>query len=474
MTNDWGPTLTEAKGMGGVIALQGFDYQLWDGLARLPAWLRNPGFEGMIFESLEDLEARFFAPHAPRRHLLERYQAKSGALTRGDLIDVLNAFRRFEANFPQAARLQTLVTPGLRPSLSWLARNPDRVRRARPFYAPFADIRGASDAKVRADLIEEFGGELGVFFDDTVEIALRSLPDRAHAISAFNAALGAAFTELDVTQRRVEAAFDALSALARRSIGVMLPRGALVDILERELSAPLPRAGGVFVHVRSDRNAAEEDAIEIDASAFSGGHVDQLEPAAWTSGLLEPLGATARWARAQGHIRIALSGSYRLSTAFALGWSFRAAIGFELDIPTRAGTWATDDRPTLGAAAPSWELTKASRLNGENLVATVGVLHDPACDVANAGSFDVAEEFFTATLPHAIGTAAEAQASAAFVKTALAANGSALGARRIDLYFAGPAAFAVALGHRWNALPTTQFHEYIAAERRYVPTVRLG
>jgi CBASS immunity sensor of nucleotide second messenger signals len=43
----------------------------------------------------------------------------------------------------------------------------------------------------------------------------------------------------------------------------------------------------------------------------------------------------------------------------------------------------------------------------------------------------------------------------------------------IDLYFAGPAVFAVALGHRWNAMPPTQLHEFIAAERRYVPTALL-
>ena len=50
----------------------------------------------------------------------------------------------------------------------------------------------------------------------------------------------------------------------------------------------------------------------------------------------------------------------------------------------------------------------------------------------------------------------------------------ALGAQRIDLYFAGPAAFAVALGHRWNALPPTQVHEFVATERRYVPTLLIG
>lgn len=72
------PALSDGKSLGGMIAQDGFDYQLWDGLARLSAWLANPAFEELIFEGLEDLEARFFAPQAPRHRLLERYQAKSG------------------------------------------------------------------------------------------------------------------------------------------------------------------------------------------------------------------------------------------------------------------------------------------------------------------------------------------------------------------------------------------------------------
>jgi hypothetical protein len=48
-----------------------------------------------------------------------------------------------------------------------------------------------------------------------------------------------------------------------------------------------------------------------------------------------------------------------------------------------------------------------------------------------------------------------------------------LGARQIRLYLAGPAAFAVALGHRWNAMPPTQLHEYVTSERHYEPTALL-
>ncbi len=146
------PALTDAKGMGGVIAQEGFDYQFWDGLVRLPDWLANPGFEEMIFEGLEDLESRFFAPQAPPHYrLLERYQAKGGSLSSGGVQEVFQSFLSFEAAFPDVTRVYTLVTPRLPPKLSWLGRDPLRVRHARPFYAPFVDVAAASDARLSSN-----------------------------------------------------------------------------------------------------------------------------------------------------------------------------------------------------------------------------------------------------------------------------------------------------------------------------------
>lgn len=468
------PTLLETKSMGGIHAQGGTDYQIWDGLIRVPAWLRNPCFEGMIFEGLEDMEARFFAPHAPRHYLLDRFQSKSGPLKRSELIAVFNEFQRFEGAFPKVARIQRLVTPGLPPELAWLARDADRLRRARPFYAPFDDVRAASDATHSGALTGVLGEDLGRFVDDNVEIALRSLPDRSHALAAFNAALTTAYPKLDVPQRKVEAGFDALEVLARRSIGTSMSSRTLFDTLEKEVGIALRSLGGPRLHVLSDRNASVDDAIEIDARAFSGDSGAYPDTATWASGLLAPLDHTARWLRANAQQRLTLSGSYRLSSGFALGWSFRSAIGFELGIETKSGTWATDDRPSSGSIQPPWSIAPAQRTHTESLVAIVGVLRDPSRDVALSKGLDPLRDVFVAHLAEAIPTAAAAQASVGIIKSAIASTAAAFAAQRIELYIAGPVALAVALGHRWNAMPPTQLHEFVAAERRYVPTVQIG
>lgn len=469
-TNDRGPTLTDAVGMGGVIAQDGFDYQVWEGLLRIPAWLNNPAFEAVIFEGLEDVEARFFAPHAPERRLLERLQAKSGDLGPKDVKDILERFRIFEKTHPHAARVQTLVTPQLPPTLKWMARDVARVRGARPFYAPFVSIRTASDDKLVEDFVNAFGDELGRFAVDGVELTERSRPSREAAIPAFSAAMAAAFPATDLGHRKVKAAFDALEALVRRSIGVPLSRRALIQLLESETGAKLVDERKCPVHVRADHNSANESALEIDASAFSGGSAGFPPPERWQTDLVVPLQTTAAWLRSHDIARITLSGSYRLTTAFLVGHAFRSANGFELEIPTRDGLWATDDRPVQ--EANEWDLVQPAELDGDALVVALGVIRRPLHDLT-AGGFDATRvlEVFQKT---AVTSAKFAQAGVAQVKAAVSEASSRLRPKRIDLYYAGPAAFAVALGHRWNAMAPTTLFEFDAARRSYVRTSSCG
>lgn len=462
------PTLTDTRGLGGVIALDGFDYQLWDGLVRLPAWLADPAFEAMIFEGLEDLEARFFAPQAPHGRLLERYQAKSGHLTPAGVGEVFKTFHDFDGAYPRKARLHTLVTPRLPSTLAWLGRDPDRVRRARPFYTPFADITEACDAKLRSDVIAQFGDELGNFVATAVEVAERSFPDRETAIARFGVALQQAFPHLDASSRQMTQAFASLSELARGRIGEPLPREVLIDLIEQHLDQPLSTQAAFPLHLRSDRHeTAEAAALEIDASAFSGGDRGFPDTGMWREGLVEPLERTAQWLRSRAVARVTLGGSYRLSTAFSVGWAFRAAVGFEIDIPTRGGFWATDEH-ARGEGNSPWQIAEARVLDGQRLVVCVGVLRDPTPDLVHHRG--IAEDAVVrAWLPEPLTGARGAQAGVAAIKTAVTTAAARLRPQQIDLYLAVPAAFAVALGHRWNAMPPTQLHEYLAAERRYIP-----
>lgn len=465
------PVLTDAVGMGGVIALNGFDFQLWDGLARLPGWLINPAFEAIIYEGLEDLEARFFAPQAPHRRLLERFQAKSGNLGPGGVREVLLKFQDFDIAYPEIARVQTLVTPRLPSTLSWLSRDPGRVRRARPFYAPFSAITDASDAKLRSDLVGEFQAPLGNFVADGVEFSERTYSDEASARHAFMDALHSAFPSLDIGASNGRRAFEALSTLARGRISEPLGRVELQSTIEAAIGRKLPLPSAFPLHIRSDRNECNESALEIDASAYSGGPAPFPPTDVWQRGLVEPLDVTQRWMRAHGYSRVRLFGSYRLSTGMTLGWAFRSALGHELEIQTRDGDWATDDRPS-GPSAATWTIATSPALHEGRLLVSIGVIRDPTAQVAEAMNVPAASIL---ALQHAgpLTSGKYAQASVSAIKRAVDAVVAQLRPAALDVFLAAPAAFAVALGHRWNAMPTTQLHEYVAESADYVPSARL-
>ncbi len=472
MSDDRSPTLIETKGMGGVLAQEGFDYQIWCGLVRLPAWLANPAFEELIFEGLEDVEARFFVPAAPRGRLLERYQMKRGSLSPADVRAVLQGFLSFEKAYPSAARLQTLVTPHLPATLGWLQRQPERVRRARPFYAPFADVVGATDADLLRQLNGAYDPELASFVATSVEIEERSLPDQAAASAVFIAALDRAFPHLDVSARRCGETFDALCGLVRRSTGVPLTRATLEASIEAVLGRPLRPSKTFTMNVRSDRSGVDEHALEIDASAFSGGRAGFPEPERWRQELIEPLDRTAAWLRGRNISRIEMRGSYRLTTAMTIGWALRSAMGFELEITTRDGRWATDDRPGHGDALPPWRIVEPSSLKDEILGICVGVLRDPGLDIEETAGIP-SSAVLTANLAAPIANSRQAQAGVSDVKRAVDRAVQRLRPKRLRLFIAGPAAFAVALGHRWNAMPETQLHEFDPGTRRYVQTAIL-
>jgi hypothetical protein len=186
-----------------------------------------------------------------------------------------------------------------------------------------------------------------------------------------------------------------------------------------------------------------------------------------------PIDATARWAREHNHQRIEVSGSYRLSTAFALGWYFRSAVGFEIDINTRAGLWATDDYSLPNDQPCPLEVTQPAYLVNNHLVVTVGILRDPKNDVQKSLSLS-GDVILRIAYQLAITTGAEAQACIQGIKLAVSRTVSQYHPSSIDLFIAGPAALFVGLGHRWNGLPLTQVYEFLTKEGRYIPTFIIG
>jgi len=468
------PTLIDKTGMGGVIALDGFDYQRWDAICRIPGWLLNPTFEGLTIEALEDFEARFFSPHSVHGHVLERFQAKSGALTRGSIVGVFEDFQRYDARYSGTTLMQTLVTPTLPSALQWIETNAGRIERARRFYQPFTGIISANDDAYRSKLEEAFPGSLGTFVANGANISLRNFTDYSSASSVFANALNTAFQESDFGMRSISALFDQLNHVFSNASGAMVDRQSLIEVLGSVLSSELLVKTSQPVRILSDAVHDVSDHIEIDARPFSGGPVAYPAPEMWGSDLAGPLEKTANWLRTMGHSRVTLSGRYRLSTGFAVGAAFRAAFGFEVEIPTRDGFWNTDTHPVPRASYPEWTIEPSTQLVGDRLVVSIGVLRDPTSQVAKQFAIDETSQILRIFLSQALTSGEDAQASVLDIKSAVSAACVGLDARSIDLFFVGPAALAVALGHRWNGMAPTQFFEFVSGQGTYVPTIEVA
>lgn len=470
------PVLTDSGGMGGLNAQEGFDYQIYDAIVRLPAWLMLPGFESVVIEAQEDFEARFVAPHAPYGHVLERFQGKTSELAKTGLVEVLGKFSALDQAYPNTTRRYVLVTPSLGANLRWLPSSLKRVEHSRPFYSPFATIGAANDKAVVDRCQREFGAELGPFTAQSVDIDLRVYPTREQAAALFGCALHQSFGGDGYVTGRVARAFDALFSTLQSKRGQHVGRQMLISILQDalgELPAALTASTLPVKLVQAEADAISA-AIEIDTRPFRLGEQEIPAPAVWANGLIEPLSRLAHWARASNRSQIALEGQYRLTTAFVAGYSLRSAIGFELAFYNRDTQWHTSTHPQQDTQSLSWEVSLPTALHKGRLVVMVGIVRSPLPAVQATYSADIVEASLTMQLPVGIPNSEAAQQGVAQIKQAVDKAVNRLRPSGIDLFYVGPAAFALALGHRWNKLPSTQLYEFHSETGIYQPTAVMG
>ena len=475
MTESEKPTLTSRVGSGGIVAQDGFDFQIWQALLRVPEWLLNPAFEGLIIEGLEDFEARFFMPLSPLGRVLDRYQVKKDELQRGDLKKVFNAFLAFEKSYPRRARVHTLIVTGLPSSLKWIERDPNRVRRARPFYAPFSDICAASECRVLEDFRSEFGDDLGEFVAGCVDVCTQVINDRGAAVAQFSSALHAAFESLDCTQRVVQDVFERLESVMIKGRGRFVSRYMLIDVIESGLSTKIIDRDKLCMHVLSDDSELRNSVFVVDAACFSGKDTCSRTPEEWQDRLVSVLEAASSFFRQLKVQRIELSGLYRLSVAMVIGWAFRAVYGFEFDIRHRGRNWSVESCPIAGAdqVVVPWRIDKPNQLVAGRLVVSVGVVRDPSSVVLKFCESDCASDVLRLYLDRQIVSDSEIQCSVDIIRRTIDDAVREMSPVGIDLFLLCPSVLAVALGHCWNAFPPTQLYEFDARIQSYVKSACL-
>jgi hypothetical protein len=396
---------------------------------------------------------------------LERFQAKSATLAKADLMAVFAGFVIFVERHPAIVRLQTLITPALPSDLKWVVRDGFRVANARPFYHHYPTVMDDSERAHAAELVKEFGDKVGSGL--VRDIAIDLIPhDESYTLARFGEALEHTLG-LDWPSSAVRRAFTNVCTLLRARRGSKVGRTDLYAALS-DGNAPVVISRSLKLDFV--RGRIESKAGHLGFDAEDGGQQTGTGAVPYSTNLQQALDETAAWARGQGYRRVGVDAPLRLSAAFGLGAAFRPASVFDLDYGTSTGRWSTDAHP-IGSNADEWAITSPEGPAYGRLTVVVGVIRDPLEDVRQCVGQDA--DILHLHLPRAVFSGMDVQASVRTVKDAVSAAVTRLRPAGIDLFFLGPAAFAAALGHRWNALPPTTFFEHHRAEG-YMPTVQLS
>jgi hypothetical protein len=273
-------------------------------------------------------------------------------------------------------------------------------------------------------------------------------------------------------------AYTALGDLVRGRICQVISRIELERRLNEAIppaQRPAPRPVSLYTSITNDERYPGP-ALSYDWAAFFGSEQRSYPPSAmWEEHLIRELHATREWIVAQRATRrVRLLGNRRLSAALCIGFVFSAVAGFSVEMEYRGTMWATDAFPPADML-PYRLRTKEPEGEGKHLAVTIGILKDITAEVES----DLPRHGLVC-MPalhlhgeEAILSPEHANAAALTIKQLIGAALHATGARKIHLFFAGPAHLALFLGHRLNATARVQCYEWVAPGM-YTPTCVLS
>jgi hypothetical protein len=458
------PSLLENESRGGEVAQGGFTFQDGVLLAHVPEWLAHDGFAALVRESVGDTEVKFFAPG--RGELLHLIEAKNHRVTPAEFWKEVQRFRRVDEGTKGQFRLFTLACTGLSDEVEAVVNALQRVRGPISFY-------GTASAVARNSL-EDFTAlvvghghteEEARFLLDKVNVLRDFSPVQRYAEGLFQEGVARwlpAYAGLPLQAFR--AVFAALLALVRSRVNQPITRLELKRTLRGAIDpALLPPLASVAIHTATEENVGQPSHLCFQWGDFFGGPERKYPPAAeWDQRVLGQLRLAKQWVLDNRSVRrVALHGERRLSTSVAIGAVFSAVAGFAIDLHHRGEVWATDAHPDPDT--PAYPLTLSlENGTGDQLAVAVGIIKDVSGDVKSAlrslGLEGV--PFLSLHGGGAVTSARQSNAVALAVKEAIRNQLTSGGAKKVHLFYAGPAHLALFFGHRLNAVVPIQCYEW--------------
>ena len=473
-------SLLSPTAMGGITASKGFGFQTRYAVCQLPVWLLNPSFHQLFHEGTGDFDIRFQEDgRSTRTHV----QVKDHSVAPAEFREVVDQFRKSDAEFADLYTCFTLVCPGLSESLQPIESGLARLRNAEPFY----DDDAAALAQTKAELNERMQS-VGLDQEQIdfihvkvrIDIAQGDLHHDERSSDVFIAQLLKHPEYKQLVRDAVEPAFAELLRSVDAKRGAVFGRADIEDALRKSIASVGRQERAVALWVQnwtSETFDIPADYVLDWSSEFDRSTRRVPTEDVWNGRLRTELNTLRDRITAERTERlIRFRGRCALSTSIALGATFPVvgAWAFEVPQPPAKEPWRSDTQPM----SPYEMHVDVVAGGGEDVVLGLNIRGDGRNDVQRyIEGTGVPPKLFAFMAPAVSGSqsivgAAEACAFAMAVREQLGVLLKKNGIRSTRLFFYGPQALAIFLGQHLTSVGKVQLFEY--QDPSYVPSLLLS
>jgi hypothetical protein len=467
------PSLLDPKATGGISAQKGIIFQDNYVMASIPSWMAMDGFTSFSQEASGDVEVKFFVPSrlGYEFHLAE---VKDHQLTNREFKRILSRFQHLYS-MGEHTRF-VIVCAGLTDWLRPVANGLRRIQQLDGFYPQEPIMRDAVQ-----DIIKR-GKKIGIeedtvrFLVEHVEIQEDFQATNDDGDGKFRLQWSKHFPECSgISVGVLGNIVNGLRSLISTNKAREITRKEIEDIVHHAVDQnnyELFLRPVDFNIINADiQTATTSKGLPFMWQEFFGG-TNRIFPAPqeWTR-LHDELEATLGWmsqCRTSKEIRVP---KQRLSVSFAIGAVFSSVSGYSVSVIHNGNEWKTNDHPSKNTPGYDFQCHETHGTN-DQLIVSIGIIHDIKSEVEEAlDQLKVAH--MSALHFHGKGaftSAKQANQAIQKVKQSIRHKLSEIEGRCLHLFLAGPAFFALFLGHYLNAVGSTvQLHERQKVNT-YVPT----
>jgi hypothetical protein len=460
------PSLLEAESTGGDNSSTGLDFQAYLILCRIPYWLSFEGFSSCIWESIGDIEAKFF--HPEYGEVIEVIEAKNHDLSPKKFWEEIERFKKMDDGSPGTYRWFTLSCTGLSRELHPLVNGLRRIRDPYTFYDPSSGVIQNSYKEYKEKVISlEKDEQIAEFLFNKVLIEHKwgSLNEQAKGM--FNTELLKHQPDYDLRSSEQEKVFTSLHNLVRSQKNKPVSRKQLKQTIYSVVDEATIPLKSVRIHTANTNFPKERKELNFLWASYFGGQERRFPPSSEWDAKISKLIKTQEWIRANRSTRnIHISGNRRISSSLAFGSVFSAVSGFVIDAEQRDGeVWTTNDYNN--ESIPEYQINKEleETSGGDELIVTIGITRDSIADEVSVhlykqGLNNLPKLHLNSKTP--IISAAQANLVASKLKREIKSALVKTKANKVHLFYAGPGHLALLLGHRWNGLPSLLCYEWVS------------